>query len=95
MPVFTVSETASPGPGFSTKARTRPSAAGMTSPYSSGSGTRVSTIVASASCSRWKARAAERSRSVTPSPESTQNVSSRKSAACRMPPAVPRGVRSV
>ena len=52
MPVFTVSEMASPGPGFSTKARTRPSAAGMTSPYSIGSGTRVSTIVASAPCSR-------------------------------------------
>ena len=48
----------------------------------------------SAALRRWNSSAAVRSQSVSPSPESTQNVSSRNPAAAFTPPAVPSGVFS-
>ncbi len=48
MPVLTVSENTSPGLGFSRNRCTRPSSSVITTPYSSGFPTRVSTNVAAA-----------------------------------------------
>ena len=66
--VYRVGLHTSPQPGFSRKRCTLPSASATTTPYSSGFSTFLSTIVASAPCSLWKATAWVRSQSVSPSP---------------------------
>ncbi len=53
MPVFTVSENTCARVGFSTNRPTRPSSPSITVPNSMGESIGLSTIVASASLSRW------------------------------------------
>ena len=77
MPVLIVSENTSPQLGFSRKRSMRPSSAVITTPNSSGSGTRFSASVAIAPLLRWNSISDVRSMSVRASPLTTRNVSSR------------------
>jgi hypothetical protein len=91
IPVLTWSENTSPHDGFSRKRSTFESAPVITTPYSSGLGTEVRTMEASAPRSRCWLMIQERSMSVRQSPLMIRKVSSRRWAALRTLPAVPRG----
>ena len=96
MPVLTVSVNTWPHVGFSRNRSIRPSSPATTRPNSSGSGTRLSTTVTSASVLRWASMTAVRSMSVSASPLITTKVSSRsRDSAFFTLPAVPSGVSSV
>ena len=95
MPVLIVSEKTWPQVGFSRKRSMDPSSLVMTMPNSRGFSTGVSPIVASAPFFSWVSAMADRSMSVSTSPEMTRNRSSSSSMALRTLPAVPRGVSSV
>ncbi len=75
MPVLTVSEKTSPGLGFSRKRWMQPSSLVITTPYSRGLATRVSTRVAAAPRRRWNSTAGRRSKSVSASPQMMRKVS--------------------
>ena len=77
MPVLMVSENTSPQLGFSRKRSILPSSPVITTPNSSGFCTRFSATVATAPLLRWKSIRAERSMSVSASPETTRKASSR------------------
>jgi len=96
MPVLTVSENTWPQVGFSRKRWIRPSSPTMMMPNSSGFGTLARPTVTSAPCSLWYRTIADRSMSVSASPEITRNGPDRSpSSAFFTLPAVPSGVSSV
>ena len=94
MPVLARSLKTSPQEGFSRNRCTRPSSSATTTPYSSGLGTGLSTMVAIDCRCRWKRTAAPRSMSVRASPLITTKVSRSWSSASFTDPAVPSGVSS-
>ncbi len=94
MPVLARSEMTSPQLGFSMNRCTAPPSSTTTTPYSSGLGTGLSTMVARARCSRWKRIAAPRSMSVSASPEMTRKGSVSCWRASMTEPAVPSGESS-
>ena len=95
MPVLIVSEKTWPQVGFSRNRSMEPSSRVMTMPNSRGFSTGVRPIVAIEPFSAWVATMADRSMSVSTSPEITRNRSSSTSMALRTLPAVPSGVSSV
>ncbi len=94
MPVFARSEMTSPQLGFSMNLWTAPPSSTTTTPYSSGLGTGLRTMVAIARFSRWKRIAEPRSMSVSASPEMTTKVSFSAARASITEPAVPSGESS-
>ncbi len=94
MPVLARSEMTSPQEGFSRKRWTAPSSSTTTTPYSSGLGTGLRTMVAIDLRWRWKRTAAVRSMSVRASPLITRKVSFSWSSASLTEPAVPSGESS-
>src|SRR5580704_12856024 len=91
MPVLAWSLNTSPHDGFSRKRLMFPWSSVTTTPYSSGFGTEWSTIVACEPRSVCARITVVRSMSVRASPLITRKVSSRRWAALRTLPAVPRG----
>ena len=95
MPVLTVSEISSPQVGFSRNWVIQPSSSVTITPYSSGSSTRVSVMVAVAFLAWCEAMTALRSKSVSASPLMTRKGSSPKNSAAFLTlPAVPSGTSS-
>jgi hypothetical protein len=95
MPVLMVSENTWPQLGFSRKRSMAPSSLVMTMPNSRGLSTGIRPMVAMAFFSSWVATMADRSMSVSTSPEMTRKRSFSTSMALRTLPAVPSGVSSV